>query len=199
MTPSVPARLAGRAAGGAFAAVARVRHARPVHPHGPVFAATADLPTVVPGIRALHGRRVPALLRLSRSFDLVSGMPDLLGVAVRLCDLHGPGEHQDLLVVSMLPPPLLVVPAPATSYAHAWYSSLLPYKAGGRAALVAARSRCGPAVREGDALEGAERAAAAGGLAFELALAGPWHGVLPLGRVTAGALLPEDEAAGLAF
>jgi hypothetical protein len=193
--------IAARAAGGAFAAVARRRRARPVHPHGPVFAATA---AVTPRGAALLGLAGPAevgaILRLSRSFDVVSGMPDLLGVAVRLCEVRGAGAHQDLLLVSSPGPPLGPLVMPTRHYTHRWYTSLLPYRAAGGPALVMARSRAGAQAGRGDALEAAQAAAQAGALEFDVGVASlAGRSFEPLARVCARDILDGDRGGRVAF
>lgn len=168
----------------AFGAVARRRHARAVHPHGPAFGATATVGPA-PGVPALARRRdVDAIVRLSRSFDVHEAVPDVLGVSVRLVDLHGPGRHQDVLVVSCLPGPLAnPVPVPARNYAWRTYSSLLPVELGERRVLLGARSAVSSRAREGRAMDGARRAAREGGLAFDLTWGAPGRRWQRLGAV----------------
>lgn len=167
------------ATGAVFAGLARLRHARPVHPHGVAFSGTLRLEPG-PGLDLLPAlgapRDVPAVVRLSRSFDPPRFIRDFLGVAVKLADLHGPGLDQDFLTVSSLPGPLgHFVPVPARRYTWAAYSSLIPYRSAGRLVVLGALSRA-DAGGGTDELDAARGAAARGRLRFRLAvapLAGP--------------------------
>jgi hypothetical protein len=79
------------------------------------------------------------LVRFSRSVGLPPWLPDVYGLAVRLGDAHGPGGHQDLLLDTTQPAPLLRrLPWPRWDATSAVYSSLLPYDVGGRRLLVGA-------------------------------------------------------------
>ena len=104
------------------------------------------------------------LVRRSRSAGLPAPLPDIHGLAVRVLDCYGPGRHQDWLVDSTLPQPLLRrLPLPRLT--PQVYSSLLPYDVGGAKLLLGARATSG---------------------GYELLVAtphGPWSQV---GRVTVG-------------
>jgi hypothetical protein len=127
------------AAGAGFGALAGARRARALHPHGPVHAATARFPAAVDGVPALdRPRDVAALLRVSRAVGLPRWSPDIMGVAIRLLDLHGPGRHQDLLFASSPPPPVHHVLAPAATARHRWHTALLPYRVGPRRGVLVA-------------------------------------------------------------
>jgi hypothetical protein len=126
-------------AAGVFTTLAKLRRARGVHPHGIGFDGVLTL-QAGPGLDLMPGlgprRSVPAVVRLSRSFGFPRPLPDLLGVAVKLPDLHGPGRDQDFLLVSALDGRLSkYVPAPASRYSWRAYSSLLPYRSDGRIVL----------------------------------------------------------------
>lgn len=112
-----------------FRTIARAREARALHPDGPLLAGRATL---------VDGREVDALVRPSRALGIPGGRRDLAGFAVRLVDLHGPGRHQDLLLTSSPRPPLHVVLWPTGTADRAWFTSLLPYRAGERRTLVVA-------------------------------------------------------------
>ncbi|WP_205697807.1 hypothetical protein [Conexibacter sp. SYSU D00693] len=199
--PPSPAALASEAFAAGFGAVARLRHARAVHPHGPAWPATATVGPV-DGVPALARRRdVEATVRLSRSFDVADHLPDVLGVAVRLHDLHGPERHQDVLVVSCVPGPVAnPIPTPSPDWTWPTYSSLLPLRIGERLGFLGARSAVSDAAKEGLAVEGARRAAAQDGLAFDLTWApvgGTWR---PLGSVRVdGPELSAERAEALRF
>lgn len=112
-----------------FRAIAHRRASRALHPDGPLLAARASL---------TDGREVDALVRPSRALGIPGGRRDLAGFAVRLIDVHGPGRHQDLLLTSSPKPPWHVILAPTGTADRAWFTSLLPYRAGGRRTLVVA-------------------------------------------------------------
>ena len=161
----------------AFRAASHVRGERAIHAKGRTL--TGRL-TVAGGV----GTGAPlldapgsydAVVRLSRSIGLPSAVPDVLGLGIRLLDAHGPGEHQDLLIDSTRPEPLLRrLPLPARDPLSPTYSSLLPYEIAGRRVLLGARGVAG----SGDAL------------AFDLLVAtphGPWR---TWGRLTTDGQLP---------
>ena len=86
------------------------------------------------------------LVRVSRSVGLPLPLPDVLGLAVRVLDAHGPGAHQDLLLDSTRPEPVLRrLPWPARDHLGALHCSLLPYDVAGRRVLLGARGLAGSA------------------------------------------------------
>jgi hypothetical protein len=121
-----------------------IRGKRIFHPDGDAFEATL---TVTGGD---HGAPLldvpgehPAIARLSRGVGLPQPLPDVLGIAVRVPDAHGPNRHQDFLLVTSLDGPLLhhlILPAPLGTYGQS-YSSVLAYRIGGRLRLVGAVPR----------------------------------------------------------
>lgn len=127
-----------------------------------------------------------AVVRLSRSVGLPPSLPDVLGLAVRIVDAHGPGAHSDLLLDSTLPPPLLRrLPFPALHPTRPVYSSLLPYDVGGRRVLLGARVLDTAPVRALDDLPERLR------LALLLATPhGPWREV---GRLATTGELPAPQ------
>jgi hypothetical protein len=180
-----------------------VRGERAVHAKG--RALTGQL--TVPGGAGTGARLLDepgsydVVVRLSRAIGLPDTLPDIAGLAVRVLDAYGEGRHQDLLLDSTLPQPLLRhLPWPQRHARGTLYSSLLPYDAAGRRVLLGARPAPGP--DPSGPLPGA--------LGFELLLGtsyGPWQpwGLLqaerelpaPLGRqtrfdpwVTGGGLRP---------
>lgn len=77
------------------------------------------------------------LVRFSRSLGLPDRLPDVLGVAVRVLDAHGPGRHQDLLLDSTVSlPGARRLPLPQYDFLGAVYSSLTDYELGGRRHLL---------------------------------------------------------------
>jgi hypothetical protein len=179
-------RSLSAATAGVFATLAKLRRARGVHPHGIGFGGVLTLQTgpgldLIPGLGA--PRSVPAVLRLSRSFGLPRPLPDLLGVAVKLPDMHGPGHDQDFLLVSALDGRLSkYVPLPAPRYSWRAYSSLIPYRSDGRLVL-----------------PGALHAAEHGDLRFRLAVAPALGRFTSFGEIRVTHRLPQSEVQALRF
>lgn len=127
---------------GAFAVASRLRRARAFHPRGVTVLATwrpAERSGPLAG-SALVDRDRAALLRLSHGAGLPPGMPDILGWAIKVLDVHGPGRDQDLLLASTgrgrLGRHLL---RPGRDLATATLSTVLPYEVAdaGRSVIVA--------------------------------------------------------------
>ena len=119
----------------------RLRGERAVHARGRAFTGSVTLPGGAgTGARLLdEPGEYDAVVRFSRSAGLPPWLPDVYGLAVRLVDAHGPGRHQDLLLDSTQPAPLLRrLPWPRWDASSAVYGSLLPYDVGGRRMLVGA-------------------------------------------------------------
>jgi hypothetical protein len=190
-------------AAGVFASLAKVRRARGVHPHGIGFDGVLTLQPgpgldLVPGLGA--PRSVPAVLRLSRSFGLPHPLPDLLGVAVKLPDMHGPGHDQDFLFVSALDGDLSkYVPRPAPRYSWPAYSSLIPYRSDGRLVLPGALGASPEAATGEDEMTGALHAADRGHLRFTLAVAPALGRFAPVGQIRATHRLAQSEVQALRF
>jgi len=179
----VPGPIAAGAAR-LFGALSRARGARIFHPKGAGFEAELSVDRAHPeyaGVPLLsEAGRHAAVVRLSHALGLPDRWPDILGLALRLTDLHGPGRHQDLLLVTSAPGPLrfLFLPAPRDFYGH-FYSTLLPYRLGDRLRMIGARP--------------------AGSASFELCLAtllGAWQ---PVADLRIGAQLDEEFVERLAF
>jgi hypothetical protein len=167
----------------------RLRRERAIHPRGRAFRGTVVLPggagTGAPLLD--EAGTYDAVVRFSRSAGLPRALPDVYGLAVRLVDAHGPGAHQDLLLDSTQPAPLLRrLPWPRWCATSAVYSSLLPYSVGGRRLLVGARAVPGtPAARSLTALPDRLE------LALLVATAhGAWREV---GRVRTTGVLPAPQ------
>ena len=174
----------------AFRAASRVRGERAIHARGRTLTGRLSVPGGLgTGARLLdQPGSYDVLVRLSRSVGLPLPLPDVLGLAVRVLDAHGPGAHQDLLLDSALPAPVLRrLPWPRRDHLGALHCSLLPYDVAGPRLLLAARAVSGSATLDELPDE----------LSLELLLAtphGPWRswGVLrtdgelpaPLGRRT---------------
>jgi hypothetical protein len=174
------------AAAAVFGRIARLRRARGLHPHGASFHATLRVRGGGwPGVALLHERAEHrAIVRLSRAAGVPTPLPDGLGLALRVPGAYGDGRDQDVFVTSTKPLPLVQHLPLVTTRApyEATYSSLVPFRLGGRLRLLAAR----PAPRGGDAQ-------------FELCaatLAGRWE---PVADIVLGAPLPGPEAEALGF
>jgi hypothetical protein len=181
-----PAPIAAAAAAG-FGALSRLRGARIFHPEGVGDAGTLRVGrshAEYPGVPFLeHAGEYPALFRLSRGVGLPRPLPDILGLAVRLTDVHGPGRHQDFLLVSSVDLPVLhhlLLPT-RRGFLGQSFSSVLAYRVAGRLRLVGAQ----PMAR--------------GELRYSLALApllGRWTAV---GDLVLGERLPDEDTERLAF
>ena len=190
-------------AAGVFARLAKLRRARGVHPHGIGFEGVLTLQTG-PGLALMPGlgppRSLPAVLRLSRSFGFPRPLPDLLGVAIKLPDLHGSGHDQDFLLVSSLDGRLSkYIPLPAPRYSWRAYSSLIPYRSDGRLVLPGALGASPEAANGEDELTGALHAARHGELRFGLTVAPALGRFALLGDLRAGHRLAQSEVQALRF
>lgn len=177
---SRPARVAveavGRGAGLLFEGVSRVRGSKSLHPEGIVHDAVVRIhgsASAPPAPLLREAAEHPAIVRFSRSFGLPDSMPDLLGMSLRLVDVHGPGRHQDFLMVTSIDAPVLHhVFVPAGDPQQRPYSSSLPYRAGERRFLIGAVPR--------------------GGTRFDLAVAAVLGRFEAVGDIEVGARLPHD-------
>lgn len=127
--PSVTSPLVN-AGTAAFRLASRVRGERAIHGRGRTLTGrltvTGGLGT---GARLLDAPgSYDVLVRFSRSAGLPEPLPDVLGMAVRILDAHGPGQDQDLLLDSTRPEPLLRrFPWIGRDLLGQLYCSLLPY------------------------------------------------------------------------
>ena len=142
----------------------------------------------------------PVLVRFSRGAGLPEPLPDILGIAVRVVDAHGPGSHQDFLLATSSGAPVVHhALLPARSFFDRTFSSILVYSIGGSTRLVGALPRS-PVPHSGDAgLGGVALAAARGDLSYDLALAAPFRRFSAAARLDIGDPLPGDEAERLRF
>lgn len=202
--PSVPAPVA--AATGAFwGALSALRgRKRSLHPIGNAYEATLVVPRRVATLGAdlldEPGER-RAIVRFSRGAGLPEPLPDILGIAIRVVDAHGPGEHQDFLLVTSSGLPVAHhALLPATSYFDRTFSSVLVYSIGGATRLVGAVPRsAAPSDGPGGGLGGVALAASRGQLFYELCLAAPLGRFVPVARLEVGRPMPADEGERLAF
>ena len=194
------------AAGVAFAALSRLRGARIFHPRGVGY--TGLLRVEQPqkrysGVPLLERPSAhPALIRFSRAAGVPEPLPDALGLALCLVDVHGPGRHQDFLLVTSADGPLLhhlLLPGLGGFFGQS-FSSLLLYRIGDELRLVGATPATRPRGREargglGDLVRVADR----GELVFRLGLA-PLMGYLAtVADLEVGERLPDAENERLAF
>ncbi|MEU1967558.1 phosphodiesterase [Micromonospora sediminicola] len=184
----------------AAAALARLRHARLLHPAGRTFAAevliwgTSGPPTGVPLLD--RPGRWPATVRLSKGVPTPGGWPDVLGVGVRLH--RAPEPPVDLLVSSSGAAPVLRnLPLPRRRFTGT-YTSIMPFRAGARRLFLAALAD--PDSPDlGRSLAGVDAAVAADEPRLVLAVAsavGPWR---PFGEVRLDGRRGAPEDAALAF
>src|SRR5215210_821126 len=196
---SIARHPAATAAGAVFGGLASLRHRRSLHPDGASYHATVriDGEREYAGVPLLEGPgEYEALLRFSRGLGLPSELPDALGIAVRLCDLHGEGLHQDLLMTTSARPPVLhhlLLPALRGPFGQP-YSTILPYRVGDGVRLFGVLPLRAPARDDRTDVEEFVDAAARGDARFALALVAPFGWWRPIGVVETGA--PLDPAVG---
>ncbi|MBE1461578.1 hypothetical protein H4W33_000590 [Kibdelosporangium phytohabitans] len=111
-----------------FRGLARIRHAPAVHPAGLVFAAELTLPDGWPGQPGTMVRTVT--VRMSKGAGLPSGVPDVLGLALRIPDAAEPGKVVDLLLSTAGSGRLTRwLPLPRRDWSRgAFYSSMMPFR-----------------------------------------------------------------------
>jgi hypothetical protein len=169
--------IGGKALAGLFGAVAGVRRKKPLHPRGSVVPIRLVRTGLNPGFGVpwLDEPGVDAgLARFSRSVGLPSGLPDILGLAVRLEQPEGPS---DLLLASTGQRPILrSLLVPRITPLAATYGSLFPYETPRGNVVFAAWPA--PAVRSSRA-------------AFTVAVASPVGTWREFGRLEL-AMLPEQ-------
>jgi hypothetical protein len=133
-------------------------------------------------------------VRFSRSVGLPRPVPDLLGLAIRVLDAYGSGDHQDFLLVSSADRPLLHhLFLPATDVQQRPYTSALPYQAGDELFLMGALPDPRSPRPGGDTeFERLELAAGTGQLCFQLAVAAPKSRFQPVAELRIGNQLAPD-------
>lgn len=172
-----------------FKGLSRLRRKRIFHPFGVGFAATYRPAVAGIGAPVLEGESEP-LVRLSRSVGLPEQLPDPCGLALRFADAYGPGEHQDLLLVSSgTAPGARHALLPSRGFGDRPYSSVLPYWLRGETAMLGARPLfAAPGPKLADLREREH-----GGLEFEILVAGLKGEWQPVGRLALGARLPAEQ------
>lgn len=209
--PDAPPERPGRAldavarpTGALFKWMSRLRGAKAAHPAGAVYEAVLRVHggAHVPSAATLLGTPAEhrAVVRFSRSLGLPPRLPDLYGIAIRLPEVHGPGSHQDLLMVTSVDAPLLHhIFIPVVDPQQAPYSCSLPYRAGDERFLVGVQPvAASPRLPGRTVDEKLERAAATGKLRFALSVAPLAGRFAPVGELRVGQRLP-DEANGIRF
>ncbi len=171
-----------------FRLLSRERRARIFHPAGRSFRCEV---TLAEGSPLGQGGSRAGLVRFSRAFGLPRPLPDVLGLAFRIEDAHGPGRPQDALLASALGG---LVPCPARTFFGPTFSSLLPYEARGARRLIVARAPTREGTGDGDALD--ELARSNRRLRFDLTLE-PYS--YALGELVLGEPLSPAESARLRF
>ncbi len=205
--PRLPAPVE-MATAGLFGALSRIRGARFVHPRGiaydgtmRVFEPSEAYPDVPLFAKPGEHR---AIVRFSRSAGLPEGVPDLLGLTIRIVDAHGRGRHQDFPLISASPSRVgrfLLLPGVKGFFGQR-FSSVTLYKVGASTRVVGASMLTHPG-SDGNALlrpvRQLEATAERKPLVFELLLAPPsgtWHSVA---EVELTDRLPDEQSEGLRF
>ncbi|MFC8195234.1 phosphodiesterase [Streptomyces sp. NPDC060006] len=183
--------------------LARARRAPALHPSG--LTCTAELEVVDDGV-GLWGvpwldapGRYATTVRLSRAAGLPGRLPDGLGLALRAERVAGPDQPLDLLLTSSGRGRVSRhVPRARADAMGGPYSSLLPYRVGGRSCVLAAfprPARQGPVHGDPAALR---EALADGPLVFDLraqASGQTWRTFAVL-TVSAALAVPQEESPG---
>lgn len=198
-TPLVEATF-GIAAAALFFTTSAIRGARTFHPVGAAFEATFTVvePAGV-GVQLLDTPGThDAVVRLSRGVGLSAPWPDVLGLALRVLGAHGPGVHQDLLLVTSGEGPIVrQLFVPTTSFGGARFSSVLPYRLDDRVVLFGARSDDLDGRRL--LLEDIGREGATSPVRFSIDIAAPRGAWEPVARLDIGRQLSGRTAEGLRF
>jgi hypothetical protein len=172
-----------------FKELSRLRRKRVFHPFGAGFTARYTPLAQDLGAAVLERESEP-LVRLSRSAGLPELLPDPCGLALRFADAYGPGAHQDLLLVSSgAAPGARHSLMPSRGFCDRPYSSVLPYRLRGDTVMLGARALApapGPKLAE-------LRERGAGGLEFDLLLAGVKGSWEAVGRLALGERLPPEQ------
>ena len=157
---------------GAFRTASKLRGKRILHPIGHAVTGRVTVSgTASTGAQLLdRSGTYDAQVRLSRAAGLPAPLPDGFGLAVRVLDAYGTGQHQDLLLTSTLAPPKLRR-FPLPFFRPSFYGSLLPYDVAGKQLLLGAR-------QHGDRVE-----------LHYATTDGPWK---QWGELTLGAPLDDD-------
>jgi hypothetical protein len=192
------ASLAAVPAAAALGALGAVRRARAFHPTGVALTGTwtaADelIPPLGPS------RPWPVVVRLSKGVGLPGSVPDVLGLAVRIVDLYGQDEHQDLLLSSSGSSGAgRILLRPTSDHGHATYSSLVPYDTPAGSGALWARAELAEGAEPPRTVEQAADRALAGELTFVVGV-GTEDRERLLGELHLHERLADDLAEGLRY
>ena len=192
----------GTASAALFGLGSRIRGKRILHPCGVGFRGTLDVDAPGRYVAAdlLREQRTwRTVVRLSRGIGLPDGVPDVLGLALRIEDAYGAQRHQDFLLVSSARGAVwqhLILPGPRGFLGHA-YSSVLLYRIGTGLRVVGAepRHRPGERIRLPDLLDSQH----GGGLSFNLTLAMLGGRTDTVAHLELGARIDDATTEALAF
>lgn len=201
-------RLADTVTAGAMQVGSMLRSARIFHPDGLAHRVrvTVRPPREEPGVSPFgvafldRAGSYEGVARFSRGASVPEPLPDILGLALRIEDAHGPDRHQDLLVGSSLEVPLgrqLLVPT--IGFRGTTLSSVLPYRLGSAGVFwLGARitDRSGAALVH---LNDLDRAIDEDDLRLELRLARRFGAWRSFADVEVGERLSDEESDRLAF
>lgn len=172
-------------------AASRVRGERIIHAKGRTFTAEvtlrgADLGVPLLDTPATHA----AVVRLSRGAGLPDLLPDALGLALRLLDAHGPGQHQDLLLTTGARAKVLRhAIVPRRDLLQSTYTSLVPYRLAEHSLLVAA-------LPDGSGSEASLQALRPEQLRFRLAIGTTRGGWTVIGSIAGTGVHDDGRAVG---
>jgi hypothetical protein len=202
--PEVPGPFAAAAAG-LFGALSSLRGGRIFHPDGVGYSGTLRVGGPVEGCDGVpllsRAGEYAAVVRFSRGGGLPEPLPDVLGLALRLVDVHGPGRHQDFLLATSGRAPVLdhlLLPGIGGFFGQP-FSSILPYRIGDMLRMIGALPTSLRARRGTSRLRELTEAADRGEVRYSLALApltGRWS---PVAELAVDERLPDRDTERLAF
>ncbi len=180
-----------------FAAATRLRGRRFFHPYGRAFAGTLHIPKTTAGLKQGSHQ---AIARLSRGAGVPKGLPDVLGLAIKLPDFNGPRKDQDFLLVSAANAPVVRhLLLPAAVFGSRTFSTVLPYEVHGEVLLFGTLPSPPEERATGLELAKLDEALEQGRLRFRFAVAtltGPWRRI---GELRLERRLSEDLSDKLRF
>ncbi|WP_411720886.1 hypothetical protein [Mycetocola sp.] len=137
-----PAAVAGRLLAEGFRLLQRLRHPRPIHPHGVALTGTVrfftDSTTGLPFFDSPPAAEIAVSARASRSLGVPSPLPDVIGLAVRLA---APAGAADVVFASTgFGVPSRFWLAMQRSPSRARFTTLFPYRSTRGPVLFAART-----------------------------------------------------------
>lgn len=147
--------------GKAFAATARMRHARVFHPAGTMFTGTLSIEGADSVVSSALRGAWPVHVRASKGIGTPRDWPDLHGLAVRIHHDTGP---VDLLFVTV-PRRVPYVLAPSLGWCSAPYSTFFPYEVGEQSVVIRLEPASSGVARSGSTAS-IEDAVAAGPVRF---------------------------------